>query len=235
MVGAKSGVFPSPVRIVAGRFNGPVDLVLEPQHLFQIAVTVTYELGDRVPGAQIEFTSLERSGLGSTDEDGTITIGPFAPNTKQTIFANTRLGDVEFAGVASVDIQDGDQEVSIVMLPAATVSGRVEFVGRSRPLQGSSGLRVMARGPSSTTSGGSRARSASVEPDGGFTLPGLLGDLCLSVVDAPHPWVVRDVALQGLDVTNKLLTFKPGEQISGLVFRVEEGDGRLRAFPKCKP
>ena len=233
--GAKSGVFPSPVRIVAGRYTGPVDLVLEPLDLFHIAVTVTNELGDSVSGAQIEFTGLERSGLESTGEDGTTTIGPFAPNSKQTIFVNTRLDGVELAGVASVDVLDSDQEVSIVLRPAATLSGRVEFIDRSRPLQGGHGPRVVARGPDSTSSGASRARSVLVDPEGGFTLTGLVGDLCLSVVDAPAPWVVRDVALQGLDVTNQLLTFKPGEQISGLLFRLEQGDGSHWTYPKCKP
>lgn len=122
-----------------------------------------------------------------------------------------------------------------MLRPAATLSGRVEFIDRSRPLQGGDGLRVVARGPDSRSSGASRARSVSVDPEGGFTLTGLVGDLCLSVVAAPAPWVVRDVALQGLDVTNKLLTFKPAEQISGLLIRLEQGDGSHWTYPKCKP
>ena len=234
-VGSRNGDYPSPVVVASRRDTGPVDVVLEPLYLFNVTITATDDVGDPIPGAHIEAAGQGRHVSLPSEKDGVLIIKQIPPNSTLRIIANARLGDVEFAGSTSVDVTDADQAVSVVLRPAAKLSGRVEFGGRLTPLHSTSALEVTAHAPDTTGTNGVESRRALVGPDGRFTLTGLIGEMCLSVVGIPRPWYVVDVTQQSLDVTNKVLTFNPGEEAVDVLIRVERAEGPIPERPKCKP
>jgi hypothetical protein len=230
-VGSRNGDYPSPVVVASRRNSGPVDLVLEPFYLFYVSVIVTNDLGARVPSAKVEFIGDGVAANLPTGQDGVLTLGPFPPG-RRTIVANANVDGTEFAGTTSADSLEADQEVSVVLMPAARMSGRVEFDGRSTPLHSTSALHVTAHVLGTT--GTNSDRRALVGPEGQFTLTGLVGAMCLSVVNIPSPWYVVDITQQGRDITNKAVTFNPGEVAIDVLIRLERADGPIPERPKCK-
>ena len=226
---ARPGTYPLPVGVEARHITGPVDLVLEPLRLFHVTVIVTNDLGDRVSDANVDNL------IGN--KDGVLVLGPYPPGTKRTMFINGRIGNAEFAGITSFEVQDADQDVTVTLARAASLTGRVEFANRSTPLHSGSGLQVIARHPDDAARGSNAApdsRKGLIDADGWFTLTGLIGPMCLDVVGLPYPADVR-VTRRGSDVTNKVLNFESGEDQGDLLIRIERRDGSFEAPPRCKP
>jgi hypothetical protein len=56
----------------------------------------------------------------------------------------------------------------------------------------------------------------SVKADGSFEVKGLLGARLLRLMNVPAGWTVRSVRVNGTDVTDTGMEFKPGEAVTGV-------------------
>lgn len=121
--------------------------------------------------------------------------------------------------VGSVPVSVTGDDVTNVMVVTAKggrVTGQVTFDGGAKPDKVGD-MRVMAMpvdgdGPAMTLRGGSGA----VQPDGGFELGGLAGGRLFRLANAPAGWMVKEVRLNGQDITDTGAEFKAGETVSGL-------------------
>jgi hypothetical protein len=57
---------------------------------------------------------------------------------------------------------------------------------------------------------------AAVSPDGSFTLRGLSGLRIVRPMPVPPGWMLKEVRVNGVDVTDAGIEFKPGESVAGL-------------------
>jgi len=156
-----------------------------------------------------------------TDANGSVSLGPLSPGPVR-IVARARQGAQHVGATVSLDIQGAPEEVTLLLLPTARLTGRVEFLGRLNPLHGTRGLHVR-----STLVSSGRPESeleGLVGPDGEFTLTGLLGQPCLALTGLPEGWRLLDITYLGTDVTHRPISFQPFDEVSGVLIRVEPGN-----------
>jgi hypothetical protein len=161
-------------------------------------------------------------------------IGPLVPGPV-TIVGRSVGGLDLLAGVISFEVQAWPQEVTLRLLPAARITGRVEFAGRNTPLHGTSGLRLRFEPVGWPGPGNYSTADPSVAPDGTFELTGLAGEGCLRMTGLPSGWHVRAISSQGSDVTTRPLALAPGDQVSDVVILVARSDETPGPAPECLP
>ncbi len=70
--------------------------------------------------------------------------------------------------------------------------------------------------------------SGTVKADGTFELKGLTGTRLIRAVGLPPGWMLKSVHVNGADVTDTGVEFKPGEAVTGLEVVVDvEGHRRV--------
>jgi hypothetical protein len=112
------------------------------------------------------------------------------------------------------------------MLPTAHLSGRVEFVGRERPIhEATRSMRVLASPPGGVIGGYAPSDpSGVVGPDGQFELSGLVGDRCVTLLNVPWGWRVARISYANQEFLEKPFTFEPGPEMSDVRISVESGE-----------
>jgi hypothetical protein len=126
----------------------------------------------------------------------------------------------EFA-VATVNVVGEDITGMIVAgTRGAKASGKITFTGGSAP-EGVSTMRLMA-GPTDDNTGPAVAAfgNSSVKDDGTFTLDGLVGGRMFRVLNGPKGWFLKRVTINGEDITDKGMEFKPGEDVSEIAIEM---------------
>ena len=122
----------------------------------------------------------------------------------------------EFA-VANVNVSGEDISGMVVVgTRGAKASGTISYEGGVKP-EGATGMRVTA--PSVDVEGGPMAMmggAANVKETGAFEVDGLIGARVLRAANLPKGWSLKRVTLNGEDVTDKGIEFKPGEDVSGI-------------------
>jgi hypothetical protein len=211
------------------------DIVLRPVQLFNVTVTVVDEGGEVVSGADVLFTLRAGDGVGTgqfkTGSDGSLKLGPQLPGPVE-ILARAAKGERQLAAFASIELADAPMRVTLRLVPAAKVTGRVEFADQLTPLHGHGGLRVNHVGLDLVQPAMHSPDAVGlVNADGEFTV-NVLGERCLFLQGLPQGWQLLDITYNGEDYTGKPFSFGEGEQFPGVLIRVERGQTSLEK-PRC--
>jgi len=219
------------------------DFALSPVRLARISGTVMTSDGKPLDGAMVSAAPANRSdvgmmimnsGTGRTSKDGSFTLSSVAPGDYMLTVRSVRIitsdsGDTMMfrATIGGPDGPEGESaslpltvsgedmsNVVIVTSKGATASGRIVFEGSSTP-PASPGVRVTATSTDADSPmlGGG---AATAKEDGSFQLRGLTGRRLVRVGNLPQGWMLKAVRLNGEDVTDSGVEFKPGQDASGL-------------------
>jgi carboxypeptidase family protein len=236
------GLAVSPPVIVGSGTTVPVDFSLPTAgRLLNLTVTALDDAGRPAGHTEIEvfghrdpptpnFATTDFLGTYPTDgkpvEIGPIQPGPF------TIIARSVDRRWPLAGMMSIDLQGAPRHVTVVMQSAARMSGRIEFGGRADPLDRRDRTRVVFQLSGSLLNLNSVA-SRMAASDGTFELTGLIGEGCLRLYDLPAEWRLDRITHEGTDITNRLITLKPGERRSDVHVRLVRGNTEPGPPPVC--
>lgn len=174
------------------------------------------------------------AGAGRTSKDGHFTISSVAPGEYTLDVRSLRIitssdgdmvsfranivgGDGGDSETASVPVSVGGDDIGNVLIITArggTAAGRVTFDGAAAP-RVLTGIRIMAQptdsdGPMLAMSG------APVKEDGSFELKNLSGRRLVRAGNLPQGWMLKSVLLNGEDVTDAGVEFRPGQEVTGL-------------------
>jgi protocatechuate 3,4-dioxygenase beta subunit len=219
------------------------DFALAPVRLARLSGTVMTSDGKPLEGAMVSATPSGRGEVGigiinaggaRTTKDGNFTINSVAPGDYNLTVRSVRImtsdgGDMmTFRAAIGGDGSDGEAanlpltvsgedmaNVVIVTSKGATASGRLVFEGSGNP-PATAGVRITAASAEMDNPllGGGGAGQA--KEDGSFQLRGLAGRRLLRAANLPPGWTLKSVRLNGDDVTDSGVEFKPGQDVSGL-------------------
>jgi hypothetical protein len=137
-----------------------------------------------------------------------------------TFTARIGGGEGSDAEVGSAPVSVNGEDISNVIImtsKGATATGHVSFEGGSRPdTLTSIRLTAMAGDNDGPMMGMGGGGSGTVKADGAFELRGLSGTRILRAVNLPPGWTLKSVRVNGADVTDNGIEFKPGEALSGV-------------------
>jgi hypothetical protein len=217
-----------PIAVTARNVTGLVVLYPRAFTLPSVDINVVTPAGAPVAGADVIHESHGKATGAITSMIGRFTTGPHGaiptrsviPGT-MTITASAIVNGVHMAGIATPEVGGAPLDVVITLWPAAQLTGRVEFVGRQRPLQSVEGMRVwpdpgLAKAPYSSAD-----TKGTVGADGEFVVNGLIGERRLILRGLPGGWRLAEVTHHGQPVMDNPILFVGGEKVSGVVFRVE--------------
>src|SRR6266545_1920034 len=121
----------------------------------------------------------------------------------------------EFA-MASVNVAGEDISGMVVVgTRGAKASGTLSFEGGMKP-EGLTSIRVTAPSADLDSNPMPTFGANTVKDTGAFDVDGLVGGRVFRVANLPKGWVLRRVTLNGEDMTDKGIEFKPGEDVSGI-------------------
>ena len=221
------------------------DFALAPVRLARISGAVMTSEGKPLEGAMVSAVPAGRADVGMgmmnagtsrTTKDGNFTLSSVAPGDYMLTVRSVRImtsdggdntmmfratigggdgGDGEAASLPLAVSGEDLSNVVIVTSKGATASGRMVFEGSSTP-PALTGVRITAA-PADMDNpllGGGGAATA--KEDGSFQLRGLSGRRLLRAGNLPPGWTLKAVRLNGDDVTDSGVEFKPGQDVSGL-------------------
>lgn len=147
-------------------------------------------------GNAMSFAVSMRDGPGGAET-------PVAPAQREFAVANVNVAGEDIAGMV------------VVATRGAKASGTIAYEGGVKP-EGAAGVRVTA--PSVDVDAGPVVSfgAASVQDTGAFELEGLMGARVLRAANLPKGWSLKRVTVNGEDVTDRGIEFKPGEDVSGI-------------------
>jgi Carboxypeptidase regulatory-like domain len=121
----------------------------------------------------------------------------------------------EFA-IATVTVAGEDiSGLVVVGTRGAKASGTIGYEGGVKP-EGTAGIRVTAPSADIDNNPMPTFGGANVKDTGAFEVDSLIGTRVFRVMNLPKGWVLKRVRLNGEDVTDKGLEFKPGEDVTGI-------------------
>lgn len=243
--GTANGSEAQKISVAVGQEAQNTDFALLPVRLVKISGIVLSSEGKPVEGALVTAAPKSMDGAGMmmggtarSDKSGAFTIMNVAPGdyvlqSRALQIAMSGGGDnmtftarigggpdgVADSEVGSLPISVGGEDVSNVVLmtsKGASAAGRLTFEGGATPTS-ITNIRVM---PVSTEGDGGPSlvlgNANSVKADGTFEVKGLLGPRLLRLVNVPAGWMVKSVRLNGADITDTGMEFKPGEAVTGV-------------------
>lgn len=243
--GTSSAAEAQKITLITGQENHGADFSLLPVRLARVSGIVVGSDGQPVSGAMVNVTPRDRAGTiffsgmtsARTNQDGAFTINGVAPGDymlqANTIHITTsreeggRMIAVRTFGPGGggADRETGflplvvaGEDVSNLVLvtgKGGRASGRVVFEGGAQP-QNMGGLRILASSLDADGPMGSGGGAAVVKPDGAFELTGLAGPQLVRPAITPPGWRLKEVRLNGQDITDTGADFRPGEAVSGL-------------------
>jgi hypothetical protein len=210
------------VAVSPNRKTSDVEIRVPVHPEFKITATINDGTGHLSPGTKVTASGAESTAVFLVRPDGTAISAPL-PTGTYNIEASVKGPTGRLVARTVVEIQDQPPPHILLdllpeALPRARASGRVEFDGLPRPLQGPDPLRVLShrsRGAYTDTD-----PNGLVEADGSFVLDGLLGDHCFQLTGIPFGWRLASVMQAERDITTVPYPFEPGEQLSDIVLRV---------------
>lgn len=258
--GTANGAEAQKIQLTVGQEAQNTDFALLPVRLAKISGTVIGSDGKPVEGSMVN--AAPRSGEAilfpmennaRSDKNGNFTLANVAPGdyvlqTRALQITMSGGGDnmmftARVGGPEGGDAESGWLPISvtgedvgnvvIVTSKGATASGHLTFEG-GKP-GGLTGIRISAPpadsmdGPMMFAGGG----SSSVKADGTFELRGLSGTRVVRAANLPTGWMLKSVRVNGADVTDAGVEFKPGEALTGLevvvTSKVTEMSGTVKA------
>jgi protocatechuate 3,4-dioxygenase beta subunit len=232
----------TPIRLKAGEEIGDLEIRLASGRTFTVSGSIITSKGEPFSVRHGQASFNERTAGGGMSgrgvelkEDGTFVVRGVKPGTysievqPQMRFPNDDVPlEAEFASTP-VTVSDGDVEgVTIVTQVGASVTGEVIF--DTPPAESSYPLHVMAMPASGRTMMFPPGR-AQVAPDGTFKLSGLFRPVFIRVFPPPGHHLAS-VALDGQDITDTPIDFKPGKTgklLISLSSRLSALSGQVRA------
>lgn len=166
-----------------------------------------YSLQVQSMGAMMSAAGNAMAFAFSTSDTGAPTPPP--PQEREFAVANVNVAGEDIAGLV------------IVGTRGAKASGKITFGGAAPP-DGVSTIRLMA-GPTDAENLGPMVAAfgnSSVKEDGSFTLDGLVGGRMFRVINGPKGWFLKRVTVNGEDITDKGMEFKPGEDVSDIAIEL---------------
>jgi protocatechuate 3,4-dioxygenase beta subunit len=244
--GTANGAEAQKIPLAPGQEAQTTDFALLPVRLARISGMVISSEGKPVEGAMINAVPrgaegaavLMGMGMSSrTDRNGNFMLTNVAPGdyTLQarggSITTPGDSGSIVFtarvagrpigsdAEAGSVPITIGAEDLSNVVIATArggTATGEVMFEGGAVPAN-MTGMQLIARpvendGPILFSNGG----PGPVNADRTFELRGLAGLLAIRPVNIPPGWMLKSVRIDGTDVTDRGIDFKPGAAVTGI-------------------
>jgi Carboxypeptidase regulatory-like domain len=233
------------IAIGPGQEASGADFALVPVRLARVSGIVISSDGKPVEGAAISAVPASREfigpiGLGGsrTAKDGSFILNNVAPGdyTLQSravqVFTSSGTGDnvmmfraaamgaggdAEFGSVPLAVSGEDISNVVLVTSKGGTAVGQVTFDGPTPPSVTSIRVMSMPVDSDGPILGGPMLGGApgSLKEDGTFELKGLAGPRLIRV-NAPPGWTLKSVKLNGNDITDTGVEFKPGETTSGL-------------------
>jgi hypothetical protein len=121
----------------------------------------------------------------------------------------------EFA-VATVNVAGEDiTGMMVVGTRGAKAAGTISFGSGARP-EGTTGIRITAPAVDVDSSPMPVFGGSNVKETGAFEVEGLIGRRVFRAANLPKGWILKHVKVNGQDVTDKGVEFKPGEDVSGI-------------------
>jgi hypothetical protein len=218
------------VTVSTGQEVSEISFALTPTRVAAISGTVTTSSGKPVANEMVMLAPANptmffgpMSGMGRTRPDGSFTIsnvaagdyrlearvagetdgGPFGPGAAETASVPLTVSGRDISGLA------------IVTAATATATGRVVFDGGVPPgvLPGAVTVFAPPEAPMQFSLGGGPSR---VRDDWTVEIRGLAGRRFIRAPGLPSGWALKSVTVNGQDVTDSVIEFKPGENLSGL-------------------
>jgi protocatechuate 3,4-dioxygenase beta subunit len=249
------------IQLAVGQEAQGTDFALLPVRLAKIAGSVVGSDGRPVEGLMV--SAVPRGGeiglfsMGSTartDKNGNFTLsnvtpGEYTLQTRAMQFVTSGGGDTMMfsarigadasgleAESGSLPVTVGGQDLANVVIltsKGATASGHVIFEGGGKP-NSLTGIRVLAiAAENEAPMLGMGGSSASVKAEGTFELRGLSGVRSIRPAALPQGWMLKSVRVNGAEVTDTGVDFKPGEAVTGveiiLTSKVTDVSGTVKA------
>jgi protocatechuate 3,4-dioxygenase beta subunit len=240
--GTPNGAEAQKIAVAAGQEAQNTDFSLLPVKLVKIAGTVISSDGKPVEGSMINamprngdgFSMMMMGNAARSDKNGNFTMSNLAPGDYilqsrsftimtsgggDNMMVTARIGGDGAEGETGyLPLTVGTEDLTGVVLMTSkggTASGHLTFEGGAKPTA-LTGIHLSAQ--SADTDGGPMMGSggASVKPDATFTLNGLSGTRVIRPTNLPPGWMLKEVRVNGADVTDSGIEFKPGEAVSGL-------------------
>jgi hypothetical protein len=121
----------------------------------------------------------------------------------------------EFA-VASVNVAGEDiTGMVVVATRGAKATGTLTYQGGTKP-EGTTGIRVTAPSLDVDSNPMPSFGASNVKDTGTFEMDGLIGARVFRVANLPKGWFLKRVTLNGEDVTDTGVEFKPGADVTGI-------------------
>lgn len=119
-------------------------------------------------------------------------------------------------GIASVNVAGEDiTGMVVVATRGAKATGTLTYEGGTKP-EGTTGIRVTAPSADVDSNPMPSFGASNVKDPGTFEIDSLIGSRVFRVANLPKGWFLKRVTLNGEDVTDKGVDFKPGADVSGL-------------------
>jgi len=241
------------VTVALGQELSSVAFPLVPARLSRITGTVMGSDGRPLAGAMVLLRGagvvgpprLNLGGGSPVRPDGTFRLtnvppGEYVLDVQQRPrdiqnLQNVNLSELEFASMP-VSVSGDIDGLSIVTTTGITVPGRVVFQGANTQMVTVRNIQITTA-PTGTGSlimaaAGRALGVGRVNNDGTFELRGLSGPQLVRAGGLPVGWAVKDISLDGVDITDAPFDFRPGMTPGGLVVtltdRVTEISGTVR-------
>lgn len=121
----------------------------------------------------------------------------------------------EFA-VATVNVTGEDITGMVVVgTRGAKATGTISYGAAAKP-EGTSTIRITAPAVDVDSIPMPMFGGSNVKDSGAFEVEGLIGQRVFRAANLPKGWILKHVKLNGQDVTDKGVEFKPGEDVSGI-------------------
>ena len=241
--GTANGAEAQKITIAPGQDAHNTDFALLPVRLSKISGIVLSSEGKPVEGSMIN--AIPRSAdlafgpmMGSSTRsgpNGSFTLNGVAPGdyTLQSrvmqmitsgggdvMTVEMRRGRIEGESeTGMLPLTVGAEDIANVVImtsKGATATGQVTFDGATKPANTPtlriSAAPVLMEGPMMGPGGG----PSGVNADGSFTLRGLSGLRIVRAAPLPPGWMLKEVRVNGADVTDSGIDFKAGETVAGL-------------------
>jgi protocatechuate 3,4-dioxygenase beta subunit len=160
-----------------------------------------YSLQVQSMGGMIQAAGANMSFVFRTND----TSSPAAPASQEREFA------VATVNVAGEDITG----MVVVGTRGAKATGVISFGGSAKP-EGTQGIRVSASPVDVDSNPMPTFGGSNVKDTGAFEVEGLIGQRVFRAANLPKGWILKHVKLNGQDITDKGVEFKPGEDVNGL-------------------
>ena len=227
------------VTVSLGQELNSVAFSLVPARLSRISGTVMSSEGRPLGGAIVALRAAGSGGaamrpnIGGGNQvrpDGTFRLtsvppGEYVLDVQQRpqdlqSLQSLNLGQLEFASMPLSVAGDIDG-LTVMTTPGVTLTGRVVFEGQNAQKASARGIQVSTAGqsglPPLMAMAGRALGIGRVNNDGTFELRGLAGPQLIRAGGLPTGWAVKNISLDGTDVTDAPFDFKPGVRFTGLV------------------